>query len=501
MKAFEYDIYISYAPSDNIELKENQRGWVDNFKYFLDKVFRQVVGEMPRFLEYANKEKPAATELAKVAVMVCVVSPDYVKKASCIDDILYFYEELQKEGVPEREIQKRIFKVVKYPVPAEELPGGIKNVLSYDLFNLNTTSGQVDEFRDFFSTEAEGSYWLKMVDLAYDMQEALHLSKENPDWKNQLQVGNGNAIYLAETSPDLTLQRNIIKRELQKFGYKVLPDRSLPGNIREMEATIKKDLQHCKMSIHLIGSMYGEVPKGSTSSVVEIQNKIAAERSNLALILQKKDDDPAFSRLIWLSPELKFLQDKQYQFIETLKKEVEDEESTEMVQTPLEDFKNILRRELNPEERFNTGNNNGFVPDLSRRQATAQIYLIYDKIDRQAVEPIIEYIKNRELHVITPAFEGNLIDIQKQHVENLKNFDAAIIYQGVVSEQWVRMKVLDILKAPGYGRKKPILAKALLAGKGARNFAFAQSFDLELIDNTTAFSADDLDQVLSQITQ
>ena len=48
-------------------------------------------------------------------------------------------------------------------------------------------------------------------------------------------------------------------------------------------------------------------------------------------------------------------------------------------------------------------------------------------------------------------------------IENLRNFDAAIIYKGKVNDQWVRMKVLDLLKAPGFGRNKPIRGKAIVS--------------------------------------
>jgi hypothetical protein len=500
MKTLEYDIFISYAPSDNNQVTKDEKGWVDNLKYFLNKVFSQVISETPRFLEYANREKPTAEQLSKVGVMICVVSPDYVKKASCIDDILLFCEQLKNSGVSEEEINQRIFKVVKYPVPLEDLPSKIRNLIGYDLFSVDINTGRLDEYKDFFSSEAETNYWLKLVDLAYDVQDILHIIKDSSERKDKLEVGKGDAIYLAETSPDLLLQRNIIKRELQKYGYKVLPDRTLPGNMREMEATIKKDLENCRMSIHLIGGLYGEIPKGSDASIVEIQNKFAAERSHFAAITQKTQDDPAFSRLIWLSPEMKLLNDKQLAFIENLKKEVEAEETTEMVQTPLEDFKNIIRRELHVDERIKSENNAVFHPDQSRRSAAAKIYVIYDKIDQQAVKPILEYVENRDFEVITLSKEGSLIDIQKNHVENLKNFDAAIIYQGLVSEQWVRMKILDLLKAPGYGRKKPIVAKILIAGKGAKNFEYAESFDVEIIDSTQSFSLDELEVILNQVS-
>ncbi|HOO10270.1 MAG TPA: hypothetical protein PKW06_10050, partial [Cyclobacteriaceae bacterium] len=36
-------------------------------------------------------------------------------------------------------------------------------------------------------------------------------------------------------------------------------------------------------------------------------------------------------------------------------------------------------------------------------------------------------------------------------------------FKDKVNDQWVRMKALDLLKAPGFGRKKPILGKAIIS--------------------------------------
>jgi hypothetical protein len=490
-----YDLYISYAPADNQVSAEGTKGWVSNFQFFLNRVLSQVLSEDPIFLHYQNQEKPTGEQLEKVGILLCIISPTYVRKASCVEDIMLFTEAQTRAGVSPEDIRNRIFKIVKYPVADDELPSSIKDQLAYDLFVRNPANGTVDEIKDFLGSGAESNFWVKMLDLGYDIQDVLNSLRDNDKRRSLIAVGEGKAIYLAETSPDLLLQRNIIKRELQRYGYKVLPDHALPTNVREMEAIIRKDLENCQMSIHLIGSMYGEVPKGSENSIIEIQNRFAAERSHLAAVMQKSQEDPNFSRFIWLSPEMNLINERQMKFIESLKKQVEDEETAEVVQTSLEDFKTLIRSQLGADVRVKETESK-FVAGSSRRQATAKVYLVYDKIDRSAITPIVQYINERGFEVIQPAFEGNLLDIQKQHVENLKEFDLAIIYQGMVGEQWVRMKILDLLKAPGYGRKKPVIAKALLAGKGARNFDYAENFDVDIINNTSALRTEDLESLL-----
>ena len=117
---------------------------------------------------------------------------------------------------------------------------------------------------------------------------------------------------------------------------------------------------------------------------------------------------------------------------------------------------------------------------------------MHDRIDVHDVKPIKEVLEKSGFRVLVPEFEGELLELRKKHIENLKNFDAAIIYKGKVNEQWVRMKALDLLKAPGFGRKKPIIGKAILTAPGSTmNVESFRSQNLQVIEsdpNRTAAS-------------
>ena len=143
-----------------------------------------------------------------------------------------------------------------------------------------------------------------------------------------------------------------------------------------------------------------------------------------------------------------------------MRRDIEAQEGAEILQNPLEDFKNIMREELL------TAQNR--TADLVTSGKT--IYLMHDKVDHQEVLPLVDVIQKSGFEVVFPAFEGDLMEVRKKHIENLKNFDAAIIYKGKVNDQWVRMKVLDLLKAPGFGRNKPIRGKAIVSETSLDNY-------------------------------
>jgi hypothetical protein len=88
------------------------------------------------------------------------------------------------------------------------------------------------------------------------------------------------------------------------------------------------------------------------------------------------------------------------------------------------------------------------------------------------------------------------LDVRKRHIENLQNFDGAIIFKGKVNDQWVRMKVLDLLKAPGFGRKKPIQGKAIVGTGSLDGF---KNQNLTLISGDNNRSIETLKNFLSEL--
>jgi hypothetical protein len=477
---FDIDVLIVFAEGDNQSLKKNELGWVSQFRKFLGLMLNQVLGENANIMLKAEYDNMISPKLSNVGILVTILSQDFIKSGKCLDHVESFYKGLENAS----KSRNRVFKVFKSPLVTGEQPARLRELLGYDMYQLDPDSGEIREYTDYFSTEAERQYWMKMVDLAYDIYDTLVFLKDDSAETEVKNIYKRKTIYLAETGHDLSVQRNIIKRELQRHGYVVLPNQTLPGNLRDLEQIARKDLAESNLSIHLIGSAYGEIPTGSDRSIVDIQNKLAAEKS-----LKAKENKEDFTRLIWISPNLANASERQKNFIENIKRDVEAQEGAEILQTPLEDFKNIMREELvESEERKG-------MEDLAGRS----VYLMHDRIDVHDVKPIKEVLEKSGFRVLVPQFEGELLELRKKHIENLKSFDAAIIYKGKVNEQWVRMKALDLLKAPGFGRKKPIIGKAILTAPGSSmNVESFRSQNLRVIESDPDLTAASLKSFLEE---
>lgn len=475
--AFEIDVLITFAEKDNEAAQKSEQGWVSQFKKFLELMLLQVLGSKPNIVLKSEFDTATAPALNNAAILVSVLTTEFVQSGRCLDNVETFYKATESSKI------NRVFKVLKAPLTLQEQPPRLRDLIGYDMYQLDTETGMEKEYSDFFSQEAEKQYWMKLVDLAYDIHDALMILNEG-DIKSEVKnIYKRKSIYLAETGHDISVQRNIIKRELQRHGYIVLPKNTLPTQASELEREVKKDLAECSLSIHLVGSAYGEIPEGADRSIVDIQNKLAAE-----IALEKKQTKQEFSRLIWISQNLKNASDKQKAFIDTIKRDTEAQEGAEILQNPLEDFKNIMREELlEAQERTKADETGG-----------KSIYLVHDKIDDNEVKPFREVIEKSGFKVLLPAFEGELLEVRKQHIDNLRNFDGAIIFKGKVNDQWVRMKVLDLLKAPGFGRKKPIQGKALVATENS-NVDQYKSQNMTLISGDKNRSLETLKNFLTEL--
>ncbi|MCH8231964.1 MAG: DUF4062 domain-containing protein [Bacteroidetes bacterium] len=450
-----FKVLINYSENDNNPSIDSGKGWVDSFSRFLNLMLHQVIGSKPEIVLLSGTEAIAAQMIEGADAMVCIISPYFIDNPNCLDALEDFYLKSR-----EKEAQ-RVFKVLKAPVKIKDQPVRLRELIGYDMFHYDDETQEAEEFKPYLGQDSEREFWMKMVDLVYDVHETYLIGK-GVDLRRVRPIQDRKAVYLAETAHDLTIQRNIIKRELQRYGFRVLPIYALPPSYDDVEKQIKKNLEQCSLTIHLIGTSYGEIPDGSTKSVIDIQNSLAVEWST-ELRKNSKIKNKIY-RFIWIVPDLRVASEKQLTFIENIKRDIAALEGAEILQLPLEDFKNIVRDEL-----FSTGDKSDmqYVPEDENDNAR-NVYLIHDQVDKESVEPIKEEIQNMGYNVLEPTFEGDLLDLREGHIYNLRKLDFALIYQGHVNDQWVRMKLLDLLKAPGFGRIKPILNKGVLIGKHSK---------------------------------
>lgn len=452
---FEGDAFISYAHLDNVELVEGRKGWVANLHRALEVRVAQLLGKPPRIWRDPKLQgndlfaETLVDRLRRVAVLVSVVSPRYVKSEWTLRELDEFWHAAERQGRITVGDKARVFKVLKTPVPLDRTPPILRSLLGYEFFKLDPETGKVRELDDVFGPEAQREFWLRLDDLAHDICRLLE-GLEGPPLSEPPAGGLG-AVFLAETTSDLKDQRDAIKRDLEQHGVTVLPDRVLPLASTDVTAVLRAQLARCRLSIHLIGKHYGAVPEGASESIQELQHELAVERAAAG----------GFSRLIWIAPGMQVTDSRQQAVIDRLRLDPRCSENADLLETYLEDLRTVIREELarKPEAaepaKVHVADPARASDVPSSASSLPSVYLIHDQRDGDAVHPWIDALFERRVEVIRPVFDGDEADLRQYHEENLAACDGALIYYGGGNEMWLRRKLREIQKSAGLGRTKP----------------------------------------------
>jgi hypothetical protein len=463
---FEGDAFISYAHLDNVELVEGGKGWVANLHRALEVRVAQLLGKTPhiwRDPKLKGNDLFADTlvdRLQHVALLISVVSPRYVKSDWTLRELNEFWSAAEKQGGVRVRDRARVFKVLKTPVPLEKTPPRLQQLLGYEFFKVDPDTGKIRELNEVFGSDAQREFWVKLDDLAHDICELLESIDEIAGVDAQadarrLEPEDAEAVYLAATTSDLREQRESIRRDLQQHGYTVLPDRVLPHVSDELEVAVREDLARCCMSIHLIGRIYSFVPEGGAASLVEVQHELATERAAQG----------SFARLLWMPDAITIDDERQKVVVQRLRRDPRIQGNADFLETFFEDLRTAIQDWMHREQqrreqlkREHAVDAASAVIDVAQPPAAApppRLYLIADQRDGSVLSPWADALFQEHIEVIRPIFEGDEAEIREYHEENLAQCDGVLILYGAGNELWLRRKLRELQKSPGYGRTKP----------------------------------------------
>jgi TIR domain-containing protein len=455
---FENDIFVSYAHIDDQVIADGQTGWIATLHRALEVRLAQLLGYEPKIWRdpklqgndvFADK---LVDRLPRVAVLISILSPRYVKSEWCLRELNEF---LRATGGARVADKLRVFKVVKTPVLRAQMPPPLVPVLGYEFFTVDPQNGREREleFNQALATpEQRRLYLLKLDDLAHDVADLLAtLERDAPVAGDAAADVPTRSVYVAETSADANDRRDTIRRELQARGFTVLPDRPLPLVADECAAVVRDQLARCCLSVHIVGRNYGLVPDGARESIVVVQNELAIERASTG----------DFGRLIWMPPDVTVDDPRQHQFIERLESDPRNDAGTDVLKTAIEDFKSVLHVRLSPPRPAQAVATDEPLRDESAADPIKRVYVICDRRDVNDTRALEDFLFSRRCEVILPVFDGDEAQIRQDHETNLIECDAAVIYYGAGNELWLRSKLRELKKIAGYGRTRPLTARAV----------------------------------------
>jgi hypothetical protein len=481
---FDSDAFISYAHLDNLPLIQGACGWVEDFHRALETRIAQLRGKEPQIWRDPKLQgndffaDTLVERLRNVAVLVSIVSPPYLHSQWTRRELTEFCSAAAQRGGLQVGDKARLFKVLKTPVPLAEQPPELQRMLGYEFFKEDPNTGKPRELNRAFGKELELEFLMRLDDLAHEMCDLLECLE--PDTEPQPDAAPAVAqltVYLAETTSDLRDERDSIRRELQQHGYTVLPAFSLPVLEDELRTTIQGELERSQLSIHLVGQHFSLVPEGGVASLIEIQNDLAIERAAKG----------GFSQLIWIPPALRIDDERQRKLVDQLRMNPKLRQGSDLLELPFETFKSTVHDRLRAKQQSRSTEPVQAAKDLTH------LYFIYDQRDQEAIRPWLQFLFQQQMEILTPVFEGSETEVRENHEDNLRSCDAVLIYYGAANECWLRRKMREVQKSPGYGRNEPLRAFAIcLAPPKTFQKEIFQTHEASVVDQLNGFSADAL---------
>ena len=369
--------------------------------------------------------------------MISVLSPSYAKASNCHLEVQAFVESKSSTS--------GLFKILKSPSSLDQFESDVSEALAnlpeFKFFE-RSKSGRLLEYAQNLGQEARVGFMHKVYDLAYELSHAI--SGVDP----QVGLPGQRTIYLAETVGPLQAQRDHVRRELLEHGHTVLPGTPLSKNLDECRNQVTSFLKKADLAIHLIGNDYGFVPEGGTKSLSEIQCELATTSTA---------SDAPMRQLFWFDSPNTITDPRQMQLLRSVREGEYTLENAELVQGSIEELKSLALKELR------TTPVPASEPVLSPllEPAARIVYIICEEPDLEAIEPLEDFLFDAGFEVKIPQFDGDADLFATMHRETLNVCDGVIVYHGKSSGQWVEMKLMDLLKAPGFGRNKPMLAESV----------------------------------------
>lgn len=440
-----FDIFISYSHRDNKPTTRDEPGWVDIFELALDNFLTVFLGreaEIWRDKGYmtgnATLDSILYENLEKSAILIPILSPNYINSQWCPKELSAFYE---KKGLAQ------IFPIVKSPIPGP--PAELKdNFLKYEFYIRDSSTPTIREIDPAFGDVYRNKLNLIVSDLAREIAghiASLATSAASvrpgpsaplpPPVERPATVSDSRpVIYMAEPSPDLWDQYNDIKRDLEQRGCRFLPLNidpfQKPNLAEDYKQLVRTDIGKCGVAVHLISGKNNFYPAESPQSYLHLQTEVAAER----------DADQAFKRLIWFPRDIASDDPKHQKFIEDIR--LSASAKVEFLQNSLEDFKTYLQDALKPPPPLRQIN-----PD-----DPPWVYVLYDQCDMESAGSVEDLLKQNGCQLFSSKeyIDEAGIDANEIHKDYLSKCDSVLIYWRMAKYYWVNNSIFDLQKSKAF---------------------------------------------------
>jgi hypothetical protein len=423
IKGFEYDLFVSYAHSDNFG--EDERGWVTQFVNRLRAALIQklgIPGEVMIFRDSgevrANSRLPDLLAAARQsAIFVAIGSPSYVEHEWTLRELEAFADKLDDLS--------RVFLVEclplnshqHYPPPLNDhirtqfwKPSGSRNIPK-----PLSPQGDADDFDTMMRTLAT-DIGEKLLALRL-LPQAAKARLQSDSFSRTAAPGNRGAaaqtsapkktILLAQTTEEVEDESDQLRNFLQQYDAEiaVLPASGYPQGGEAFKSAFQLDIARTDLFIQLLGKRIGRMPPDLPEGYTRFQAQ-AAKSSHVPLLQWRRPDldlgavsDPAYRTML---------------------------ESETVIASGLEAFKLQVLKEVRKGK------------EKARPSKSGTVFINADSKDREVAKEVKKECLQNALTAILPWAGPQTEATRRDLEENLIDSDVLVFIYGDTTYEWIR---------------------------------------------------------------
>ena len=104
----------------------------------------------------------------------------------------------------------------------------------------------------------------------------------------------------------------------------------------------------------------------------------------------------------------------------------------------------------------------------------SNVFVIFENAVSENIKPLLEWLDKQNLSYCQPMFNAGPEETMPYYRKMLASCNSVLVFYTGENQIWLKTKVNDILKAPGYGRNEPFQSRILFTPENANENSFEQ---------------------------
>lgn len=481
---FEFDIFVSYARIDDEADFPKDTNWVTTLVAYLSTALRKRLGgtgDLKIFFD--RSEMKSNDELAELkraarnsALFLAVCSRSYAERSWTKDELEAF--------ASQKNSNKRLFAIEIMPLdPGHTYPEHLENRHREPFFikpdSLRNTTIPIEQtdvrfghlVHDLAEQIRNQLYAMRAVGEVKAITAKMDLPTERLSATSQNLPGQ-MTVFLGQATDDLAFQTDQMRRYLEQFGHKVVPNTDIRQDTKGFEEDTRRYLNDADLMVQLLGPFAGRTPTGMVGSYARTQYE-------LATALNKNS-------IRWRSNDLDISSIADSEHLEMLT-------SDGVIVSGFESFKSEVNSKLSKASE----SKESFLKPDADDSSLPVVFINADHSDLEYARKVRdEFVQNGFLASI-PLDRGEEMDLQGYLRENLIECDGLVMIYGNTSPIWATRSLRHFNKLRASRDAPPRLVAVLVGPPDGKAKDLGVSMPgLRVIGSTDAWEEDTVGELI-----